>query len=310
MVERAGVPNGIVAWTAAALQAAANREVRRAIPGPAGESDVWDAPWRWWNGRPRVAISYAAAHRASVIGVDASWESERYGSARAQARTHGALSLSRWLTPDVRYTATAGIDTWRGPFTARTAFAAGALERRWQADRLSLSAAANFWIPFGMAATFRSGTLRGAFRSSRAAEAWVYLADIGGSYASEDSPPTVWPRAGEGHAGDVLLRAHPLLNAGVIDFDSRSVFGRTLVYAHGEAQRWIGPALPVRFGLATFVDVARASRRPASAGDSRLQLDLGGGIRLRIPGSEGTLRVDVAHGVRDDADAFTVGWQF
>jgi hypothetical protein len=34
------------------------------------------------------------------------------------------------------------------------------------------------------------------------------------------------------------------------------------------------------------------------------------GVRLRIPGAAGVLRADVAHGVRDGANAVTFGWQF
>jgi hypothetical protein len=41
-----------------------------------------------------------------------------------------------------------------------------------------------------------------------------------------------------------------------------------------------------------------------------LQIDLGGGLRIKIPGAEGVLRVDAAHGMRDGANALTVGWQF
>ena len=62
-------------------------------------------------------------------------------------------------------------------------------------------------------------------------------------------------------------------------------------------------------GLAGFVDVARATRR--AAGDaSPTHLDVGAGVRLRIPGAAGVLRADIAHGVRDGANAFTFGWQF
>jgi hypothetical protein len=31
---------------------------------------------------------------------------------------------------------------------------------------------------------------------------------------------------------------------------------------------------------------------------------------LKVPGAEGAMRVDIARGIRDDADALTVGWQF
>jgi outer membrane translocation and assembly module TamA len=90
---------------------------------------------------------------------------------------------------------------------------------------------------------------------------------------------------------------------------SRSVFGRTLTYANVEAQRWFDRPLLPRLGLAGFVDAARATRGVATS-SSAIHVDVGGGLRIRIPGAEGVLRVDVAHGVRDGANALTVGWQY
>jgi hypothetical protein len=61
--------------------------------------------------------------------------------------------------------------------------------------------------------------------------------------------------------------------------------------------------------MAGFVDIARAARR--EAGDmSPLHVDVGTGVRLRIPGMPGALRVDVAHGMLDRAQALTFGWQY
>jgi hypothetical protein len=37
-------------------------------------------------------------------------------------------------------------------------------------------------------------------------------------------------------------------------------------------------------------------------------LDIGGGLRIKIPGAEGVLRIDIAHGVRDGKNALTFGW--
>ena len=37
-----------------------------------------------------------------------------------------------------------------------------------------------------------------------------------------------------------LLRAHPLLDDGVIDLGTGSAFGRSMIYGNGEAQRWLG----------------------------------------------------------------------
>jgi hypothetical protein len=76
-----------------------------------------------------------------------------------------------------------------------------------------------------------------------------------------------------------------------------------------EAQRWLDRPALVQIGLAGFVDAARASRR-ATSGREAIQIDLGAGVRIKVPGSPGMLRIDAAHGARDGRDALTVGWLF
>jgi hypothetical protein len=100
-----------------------------------------------------------------------------------------------------------------------------------------------------------------------------------------------------------------LLSDGVVDLSAPSVFGRTLTFAGAELQRWFERPAIVSVGWAGFVDAARASRR-ADVGGAAAQVDLGTGLRIRIPGTRGVLRADVAHGLRDGADAFTIGWLF
>lgn len=316
VVEHAGPPQGAMAWTVAGLQAAIDREARVVIPGSTGQGELWSASWRWWNGRPRVAVGFAAPHIGRLPGVwrvDASWESQTYradppttiDSTLDESRAHGALTISDWVTSNVRYSATAGIDAWRGASDAgKTIFAGGSLERRWQDDRWSVAGTATTWTAFHKAG------IRAAFRSSRSTEGWVFLADAGLERASSRAPLAIWPGAGEGRAREPLMRAHPLLDGGAIDLTRRSVFGKGLVDTHAEMQRWIRSASPVRVGIAAFTDIARASHRQAPAPGSVTQVDVGGGLRLRIPGAVGTLRVDIAHGARDHADALTVGWQY
>jgi predicted double-glycine peptidase len=321
VVERAGPPQGAAAWAAAVVQAAVDREARVAIPGSNGQGDLWSASWRWWNGRPRVAVDLAAPHGSAprIWRVDASWESQAYATAANgpidlaldESRLHGGLSLSDWLSAKIRYSVTGGLDSWRGgAYTGRTVFAGASLERRWLNDRWSLAGAGTAWIPVFGGSVFHEAGMRAAFRSARSADRWVYLADAGVERASDTAPLAIWPGAGDGHARDPLLRAHPLLNDGVIEPNSHSVFGRTLVYANAEAQRWFASAMPIHAGLAAFADIGGASRRRTPAQGGVTQVDLGAGIRLRIPGAAGTLRIDVARGLRDHADALTVGWQF
>ena len=62
----------------------------------------------------------------------------------------------------------------------------------------------------------------------------------------------------------------------------------------------------VRVAVAGFGDVGAAAHRfsPGTA----WQVDVGAGIRVKLPGADGVMRVDVAHGTRDGANALTVGW--
>ncbi|MBW8866437.1 MAG: hypothetical protein JF610_03755, partial [Acidobacteria bacterium] len=74
-----------------------------------------------------------------------------------------------------------------------------------------------------------------------------------------------------------------------------------------EGRRWKQlSGKPVRFAPALFLDVARAYYALDSQNE-RWQADIGGGLRMAIPGS-GVLRIDVAHGLADGRTAFSMGW--
>jgi outer membrane translocation and assembly module TamA len=73
-----------------------------------------------------------------------------------------------------------------------------------------------------------------------------------------------------------------------------------------ESQRWLERPALVRLGVAAFMDMA-ASARGFDSARSPMHADVGVGVRLRVPGSDGMIRADYAHGVRDGHDAFTVG---
>jgi predicted double-glycine peptidase len=317
IAERRGPPRSAIDWTAAAAQAAIDREARVGIPGTTGQGELWYASWRWWDRRPRVGLAFAIPQTSRLRGVwriDASWESQAYSDTAVngvtpstfdEARTHASLTVSDWLTPRVRYSVTGGADTWRGrSYSGRTALAGGSLEYRWLDDRIAVSGTATAWAP----ASFVTSGVRTAYRSSFASQGWVYLADAGVDRASNSAPLATWPGAGDGHSRDLLLRAHPLLESGAIDLDEHSAFGRTVLYTHAEAQRWFAPDRVVRPAIAVFADAAQASRRQQAS--TVTQFDVGAGLRVKLPGASGALRVDVAHGLRDGADALTVGWQY
>ena len=75
-----------------------------------------------------------------------------------------------------------------------------------------------------------------------------------------------------------------------------------------EAQRYFSKPPVVHLGVAAFVDGARVSHRLSSAIGDPVQVDAGAGFRLRFPGRDMTLRIDYARGLRDAANAVTVGF--
>jgi hypothetical protein len=249
-----------------------------------------------------------------VWRVDAFWERESFSPAGTatvatiqESRLHGGLTVSNWLTPRLRYSISGGFDTWNG--NRKTAVVGGTIERRWFGDRASIDVHANDWIAVGGSRGFQSVGWRLHVRSSPEPRGWVALATAGADRVSSAAPLGLWPGAGDGQTRAPLLRAHPLTEDGVIVLGSSAAFGRSLTYGSAEIQRWLDRPWLAHVGMAGFVDIARAARR--EAGDmSPLHVDVGTGVRLRIPGMPGALRVDVAHGMLDRAQALTFGWQY
>jgi len=317
VVERGGVPTSGAEWTAAGLRSAVTRSVDISAPGVSGQGEVWSASWGFWPHRPSVGLSFATPRVGRLPGiwsVDALWEEQPFaigaadGSAmRRESRLHGGLTMSDWMTAHLRYSLSAGVDAWTGDERKAIALG-GAIEKRWFADRAALDLHATNWIGAGSSDGFQAAGIRLRLHSSAEPRGWVALGTAGVDRMSDGAPFQLWPGAGDGHARAPLLRAHPLLEDGVIALGS-SVFGRSLAYGTVEAQRWFDKPMLARLGVAGFADVARATRR-ASGDNSAAQVDIGAGVRMRIPGAAGILRADVAHGIRDGKNAVTLGWQF
>jgi hypothetical protein len=264
--------------------------------------------------RPGVSVGFAAPHLRGVPGVwrlEGAWTSDSYEgtqpSRMVETRSHGALTTTDWLTSHVRYSVTAGLDAWSGERKAGSI--GGALEQVVFDDRLRMSVDATRWIPMGGGSAFASAGAHALARSSPDIRDWVLRGTIGFERVGDAAPLTLWPGAGEGLVGPALLRAHPLLSDGVVDVTGSSAFGRTLAFGSAEVQRWLEPLPLVRLGIAGFTDVARASRQ-MSVGATPVQVDAGFGLRIKIPGTPGVLRADVARGIRDGANALTIGWLF
>lgn len=310
LVERDRAPLAYPAWAAIGLDAAANREVAAAFANPTGGGDLVSVAWRWWPHRPMIAASYAApapqALGGGVMRIEASHETQTFSPGPIEeTHTRAAFDVSRWLTSNTRVGVAAGIDAWSG--RGRTPSISGRVEFWPVPDRLSLEATATRWLDFGVAAA----AARWRSRASVSTDGFVWLAGSGYQFATDDAPASLWPGADTGHARDVLLRAHPLLDDGVIVApaagNGASVFGRQLAFANAEVQRWQAAGKwPIRIAPAAFVDLARAVDGFGGV-STPTQVDTGAGLRISLLGL-GVVRVDVAHGLRDGRNAVSIAF--
>ena len=174
-----------------------------------------------------------------------------------EVRRGGAVTVSNWTTTNLRWEVGGGVDVW--PDRGRTAALNVGADQRLARDRVSLRASAA-----AFAGSFSSWTFGAVaeWRSAVRHEGHVVIGRGGVDLTGARAPFALWPGAGLGHARGVLLRAHPLLDDGVITGD---VFGRRVYHAGSEWRRWFKPGLRiVPIAPAVFVDVAGAEKRAAS----------------------------------------------
>ena len=107
-------------------------------------------------------------------------------------------------------------------------------------------------------------------------------ARVGYRVAGEAAPPALWPGAGTGRGRPDLLRAHPLLEDGVV---RGAAFGRSLWTSGLELDYRPWRLGPLRIGVVGFVDAARPGDLPQGRPDVPSMIDAGGGIRLAGLGS-------------------------
>jgi hypothetical protein len=301
-VERPAVARGSVALSAVALRTAIEREVAVITGSLLHNGESWQASWRWWERRPRIAAGLSApAPFGGVWAVQFVAERQAYGPAESRVderRRFVALSASDWLPGGTRWEARASVERW-GAGVGSTVSAG--LDQVLFTDRLTLHGSGTL-----LAGAIRSWVTDSGieWRSGTSNNGSVWSARAGITHAGERAPFALWPGAGTGQGRDALLRAHRLLADGAV---SGGVFGRTLAHGGVEWRLWHPrPVKTIRFAPAVFVDVAHASHTPAFA-DPRAHTDVGIGLRAATPFT-GVLRVDLARGLRDGEMALSFGW--
>lgn len=304
VLERPLFPNSPVALAAGGLRAAVDRELAIGVANISGSGELWTASWRWWTHRPRAALAFTTpAPFGGTWGVAAFDERQTYRTSDStpdttieEARRGAHFHVSDWTRSGLRWQADAGLDRWRG-IGHSVSIGLGA-QQRLTGDRavVDLQTSAH-------AGDVRSwsAALRSEWRSRPANGGTVWIVRGGMDAAGNGAPLAMWPGAGTGQGRDVLLRAHPLLEDGVV---GAGVFGRRLAHGGAEWRRWFQRPF-VRLAPAVFVDLARAARG-LEGFDSRGHVDAGAGLRLSVTGL-GVLRVDVAKGLRDGAIGVSAG---
>jgi predicted double-glycine peptidase len=302
VIERPVLPTTLVAAGAVAARAAIDRELQVEIVSPTGGGERWLASWRWWEARPRIAAGLEApAPFGGTWRLSGADERESYGAGpqvTEERRRSVSFGAADWITATVYWDAELRAERWP---SSTAVGVLGAVRYQSRDDRLAVGGRGGLW-----ASTMNTWTagLFGNWRSRGRAEGTVWLARAGLDAAGDDTPFGLWSGAGTGHGRDALLRAHPLLDDGVI---RDGVFGRIVASGGVEWRQWRWPVLRVaRVAPAAFVDAARAYDAPTFA-DPRAHVDVGVGLRLSVPGA-GVIRADIARGLRDGTTAVSVGW--
>lgn len=309
VVERPVVPRGLVPVAALAAQAAIQREARLSIASPAGQGERWSAAWRWWEQRPRVAFALAlpmVAGWPGITTIDGLWERATYATPRGRASTtqlerhRAGLQVSDWASGRLRWSAGVALDRWD---TQRYGNAEAGVDLRLAADRIAVAGTIGGWAASGPGSGFGRLSLEVAARSRASVDtaAWHVLA--GATGVSPAAPFDLWPGAGLGLARAPLLRAHPLLDDGVV---TGQVFGQRLLHGTVEYRRPLRSTAAGQIAMAAFSDTARAWR--TVAGEAAWHSDAGIGLRVSLPADAGTLRLDLARGLRDGRHVLSAGW--
>jgi hypothetical protein len=190
--------------------------------------------------------------------------------------------------------------------SARYAAFDGSINTRLLNDRVAVILTGSHWVGLSSGPSFSNGEAAALWRSNTQGTrgTLAVLAGVGG--ASRFAPLAAWPGASSGKGRGALLRAHPLLEDGIVVGEA---FGRRLVFSTIEYQRpvWSSPYGAV--SLAGFVDSARAWHRVDPAATARpVQVDIGTGVRMDTPGGNGTVRLDIGYGLRDGNFKLSAGY--
>lgn len=296
VVERELFPRRLVTLAVVGGRALVTREVKVALGALTRGGDRLEVGWRFWPGRPRLSAGLLApAPWGGLWGVQASTERQPVSAPASLtvARDSADLVLSAWQSGSLRWQAGAGVDRWLG--SGRYASLNGLVSLVSQDDRARLHVRSQQW--FGRT---RFGTWDVLGRASQPLARGYWLEGRAAwANVSREAPLDMWAAGDNGQVRSTLLRAHPLVRRGTF---AGPRLGTRVATMSVELQR-LYETRGARFGPAAFVDVGRTAGR--LSGGSVVDSDVGVGFRASVAGMPGTVRVDIAKGLRDGATALS-----
>jgi hypothetical protein len=272
-----------------------------------------------------LALTHVAPGGAGVWRWEVEHRVGRYGStgheaAAREQHTSIGWTHTHWLTASLQGTARTRIDLRPGRGTFAGAGVGGTLLPF--SERSSLTAEGMGWVRIGGEASAHRDPRDGArfgrmdIRASRhpftppaVGAPTGIAARLGVVAISSGLPPDLIPRIGSGGNADVLMRARSDLDGeGVV----RPTFpGSAWIHGGVEFLRPVRSIGPVGVGVAAFADGVRvlaSDRGPVDAGARDGAVHLGAGIRARVPGVDGWLRVDWGIDPVDGASKLSAAW--
>jgi predicted double-glycine peptidase len=320
--ERRLLPTGMNDLGSIGGRAIFNRDIRIPIGAMTGSGERLDLQYRFRPGRPRLAATLAApAPWGGVWSVHGNWERQPFDTTIVETseRTTGRVAWTDWLTGRFQVQLRGGADRWQD-VGARGMVGAMAYAASID-DRVSAQLDVDTWLGD---TRFSAARAIAKYKSTNRREGLVFVGSAGAGVASDELPVEAWFAGDSGNArpGPVPLRAHGLVQDG--QFFRTEQMGRSIVHGSGEGQYWFSLSRPspagqpapsglasltqgLSLGVAAFVDTARVTRRLYS-GD-RDDVDVGGGLRVGLPGGRGSVRVDYGRGLIHEDNKFSFGFE-
>jgi len=312
VILRTGNPMGRSEWLAHGIRLL-GRRVHLASADPMGQMEQWEL-----NGTMEGTLrsgTLSLAHPAPRGTGVWRWEVHhgvgRYGAMASRLeRTTVGWTHTQWLAASLQGRTQVRVD--RTPGRGTSAGAGLGVTLLPLDERTSINAEATGWVDIGGGDPFGRLAIHAALHPRvppllGAPSGWA--ARVGVVGVSSDLPPDLLPRIGSGTRTDLLMRARSDLDAeGVV----QPLFpGRAWVHGGIEYLRPVrapGPLAIAVAGFAEGVQVVASDRGPGPPVDLRGAIHVGAGLRARVPGVDGWLRVDWGLDPARGASRLSAAW--